>query len=83
MSVWLVASIALTVGLLACALACVRAEASAGLAALNVGGVTSVMLMVTLTEAFQRQPFIDLAIVLGALSMGGSLAFVRYLDRRR
>ena len=52
-------------------------------AALNVAGVTAVMLLVTLAEAFQRQPFIDLAVVLGAMSLAGGLAFVRFLERRR
>jgi hypothetical protein len=41
-----------------------------------------VMLMVTLCEAFVRQPFIDLAQALAALSVVGSLAFVRFLGRR-
>lgn len=83
MSVWLAASIVLACGLLACGLACVRADPPAGLAALNVAGVTAVMLLVTLAEAFQRQPFIDLGVVLGATSLAGSLAFVRFLERRR
>ena len=83
MSVWLLASIVLTCGLIACALACVHAPPPAGLAALNVAGVVVVMLLVTLTEAFRRQPFIDLALVLAALAFAGSLAFVRFLERRR
>ena len=82
MSAWLLASIVLTGGLLACGLACVRCGPPAAVAALNVASVVTVMLMMTLTEAFTRQPFMDLAVVLAPLSLAGSLAFVRYLERR-
>lgn len=83
MSIWLAASIALACGLAACGAACLRASPSAGLAALNVAGVTAVMLLITLTEAFKRQPFIDLPLVLAPMAVGGGLAFVRFLERRR
>ena len=82
MSVWLAASIALSCGLGACLLACLRADTAAALAALNVAGVTAGLALVTMTVAFARQPFIDLAVVLAPLSLAGSLAFVRYLARR-
>ena len=83
MSIWLAASIALVAGLLPCTLACLRREAAAMLAALNVAGATAVLALVTLTVAFTRQAFVDLAVVLAALSIGGSLAWIRYLERRR
>lgn len=83
MSIWLAASIALVAGLLPCTLACLRRDASAALAALNVAGATAVLALVTLTVAFTRQAFVDLAVVLAALSIGGSLAWIRYLERRR
>jgi multisubunit Na+/H+ antiporter MnhF subunit len=82
MNPWLAASIALSVGLMACGLACLRSDPPAALAALNVASVVATMLMVTLTEAFARQPFIDLAEAMAALSLVGSLAFVRFLGRR-
>jgi multisubunit Na+/H+ antiporter MnhF subunit len=82
MSAWLLASIVLSAGLMACALACLRCEPPAAVAALNVGSVVTVMLMVTLTEAFKRQPFIDLAVVLAPLGLLGSMVFVRFLERR-
>lgn len=82
MSVWITASIVLACGLGACALACVRSGAPAALAALNVAGVTVVVLLITLTQAFRRQPFIDLAVVLAPMTLGGGLAFVRFLERR-
>ena len=83
MSAWLLASILLSGGLMACALACLRADPPAALAALNVATAVAVLLMVTLTEAFDRQPFIDLAVVLGPLGIAGTLAFVRFFERRQ
>ena len=83
MSIWLAASIALAAGLAVCGLACLRSTPSAGLAALNVAGVVAVTLLITLTEAFKRQPFIDLPLVLAPMAVAGGLAFIRFLERRR
>ncbi|MHB1568273.1 MAG: monovalent cation/H+ antiporter complex subunit F [Solirubrobacteraceae bacterium] len=81
MTVWLAASVALSCGVGVCLLACVRADVGGALAALNVAGVTTALALVTMTVAFSRQPFIDLAVVLAPMSLAGSLAFVRYLER--
>lgn len=83
MSVWLAASIAMLAGLVPAVAACLRRDAAAALAALNVGGATTVLILVTLSVAFSRQAFVDLAVVLAPLSIGGSLAFARYLERQR
>lgn len=83
MSEWLLASILLSGGVMACGVACVRSDLPSALAALNVASTVAVLLMVTLTVAFGRQPFIDLAVVMGPLGISGSLAFVRFLERRR
>jgi len=83
LSIWLAASIALVAGLMPCLLACVRTDRAGALAALNVAGATAVLALVTLSVAFARQPFIDLAVVLAALSIGGSLAWIRFLERQR
>jgi multisubunit Na+/H+ antiporter MnhF subunit len=53
------------------------------LAVLNVAGVLTVVLLITLSVQFTRQSFVDLAVVLAPVSIGGSLAFVRYLEGRR
>jgi multisubunit Na+/H+ antiporter MnhF subunit len=83
MSVWLAASIVLTCGLVPCCLGCLRSDVVSALAAYNVAAAVAALLLVTMTVAFNRQPFIDLAVVLVPLSAGGSLAFVRFLGRRR
>ncbi len=83
MSIWMAASIALLAGFLPCTLACLRRDIGAALAALNVASVLAVLLLITLSVEFNRQSFVDLALVLAPLSVGGSLAFVRYQERRR
>lgn len=80
---WLAASVALSCGIGLCLLGCVGVGTAAALAALNLAGVTAVLALVTMTVAFSRQPFIDLAVVLAPLALAGSLAFVRYLERQR
>lgn len=80
---WLAASIALVFGLLACGVACIRTSAPSALAALNVAAVAAVLLLMTLTVTFKRQPFMDLAVVLAPMALAGGLAFVRFLERRR
>lgn len=82
MSIWMAASIALTIGFVPCTLACLRRDAAGALAALNVAGVLAVMLLITLSVEFARQSFVDLALVLAPVAVGGSLAFVRYLERQ-
>ena len=83
MSIWMAASITLMACLLPCTLACLRRDVPAALAALNVASVLAVLLLITLSVEFNRQSFVDLAVVLAPMSVGGCLAFVRYLERRR
>lgn len=79
---WLIAAVVLACGVLPCALVCLRADIISALAALNLAGVLAVALLMMLSVAFGRQPFIDLAVVLAPLAMSGLLAFVRFLERR-
>ena len=83
MSIWMAASIALSCGLGLCLAGCLRGDTASALAALNLAGVVAALELVTLSVAFARQPFVDLAVVLAPLSLGGTLAAVRFLERRR
>jgi multisubunit Na+/H+ antiporter MnhF subunit len=83
MSQWTLAAIVLSLGLLPLLTVCAREQLASALAALNIAGVITVTVLVVLTVAFDRQPFIDLAIVTAALSIIGLLAFVRFLERRK
>jgi len=79
---WLIAALALLPGLLACGLVCVLSDVLDGLVALELAGVLSTVELLLLAEGTQRQPFVDLALVLAVMSFVGSLAFARLLERR-
>ena len=50
------------------------------LVALELASGLAVSALLTLAEGFQRQPFVDLALVLAFLSLIGSVVFARFLE---
>ena len=81
MNAWLIGALALLPGVLACVWVCARSDVIAGLAALELAGTLSTVVLIMLAEGIHRQPFIDLALVLAVMSLIGSLAFARLLER--
>lgn len=81
MSLWLAAGAVLGLGLVPCALTCLRPGPMRAVIALEVGGVVASMCLLVLSDEFRRQPFADLGLVLAVLSFTGALAFLRYLER--
>ncbi len=83
MNLWLTVSVVVACGFVPCILVCARSDLGSGLAALSVASVLAVVMLMTLTVAFARPPFIQLGLVLAPMSVIGSFAFVRFLERRR
>ncbi|MBV9453852.1 MAG: hypothetical protein JOZ19_07010 [Rubrobacter sp.] len=82
MNAWVLAAIVLVLGgIVPCLLVSLRGSAMEGLVALELGGVISALVFLLLAEGFQRQSFVDLALMLAVLSFVGALAFVRYVER--
>lgn len=82
MTPWLVATGALTVGLVAMCVGAARVESvESRLAALNGASTLAVVTLLVVGAAFDRSAFADLAIVLAVLSFIGNLAFARFLER--
>jgi multisubunit Na+/H+ antiporter MnhF subunit len=81
MNEWEIVAALLGVGLLPCLAVSVVAGAAHGLVALEVASVLLTTILMVLSEAFKRQPFIDLALTFALLSLVGSLAFARLLER--
>ena len=81
MNEWMIAAAALGVALIPCLAVCLLAEPAAGLSALEIAGVLVSTILMLLSEGFHRQPFIDLAVVLAPMSLVGSLAFARLMER--
>lgn len=82
MNGWILAAVVLVLGgIVPCLVVSVRASVMEGLVALEMAGVMAVLVLLLLAEGFQRQPFVDLALVLAVLSFVGALGFVRYMER--
>jgi multicomponent Na+:H+ antiporter subunit F len=54
-----------------------------GVVALEVAGTVTVAILLCIAEGTERQPFADLALVLGLVSFAGAVAFLRFLERLR
>ena len=83
MNLWMAASLALACGFVPCIWVSSRADMGSALAALSVASVIAAAMLITLTVALARPPFIELGVVLAPLALLGSLTFVRFLERRR
>lgn len=72
-------------GLLACMIGpfirCVHGDAISRLVALEAGSSICVLILLSLTEAYHRASFIDLALTLAFLTFGAGLVFARFLER--
>jgi multisubunit Na+/H+ antiporter MnhF subunit len=81
MNEWEIAAAVLGFAVIPCLAVCLLAEMASALAALEVAGVLVTTILVLLSEAFHRQPFIDLAVVLAPMALVGSLMFARLMER--
>jgi multicomponent Na+:H+ antiporter subunit F len=81
MNEWAIAATVLAFALVPCILVCVLAPAPHGLVALEIAGVLVTTILMLLAEAFHRQSFIDLAVVLAPMALIGSLTFARLMER--
>jgi multisubunit Na+/H+ antiporter MnhF subunit len=81
MNEWLWAAAGLTVALTALVAAAVRRPLLEGLIALEAAGVNATLIMLLIAVGTKRQPFGDLALILGITSFAGSLAFLRFGSR--
>ena len=81
MNLWELGAVILLGALLPCVAICLRAGAGSALAALEITGTVVTTVLMILSEAFVRQPFIDLAIVAALLTSVGSLAFARLMEQ--
>jgi multicomponent Na+:H+ antiporter subunit F len=81
MSAWMMAAIALLLGLAPCALVCLKGTATDRLVAYELAGIVEVLILVLLAQALQRDVFFDVALVLAFLSLAGGLVFAHFIER--
>jgi len=77
----MLASAVLLGSLVPCGVVCLRGGAVDRLVGLEMTGVVTTLLLLTLCEAMHRTPFVDLAVAMALLALGGSLVFVRTFER--
>jgi multicomponent Na+:H+ antiporter subunit F len=78
---WLVAAVALLVGLVPCAVVCFRGTPMERLVGLELAGNVDTLILLVLAEGYHQAVFFDLAVVLALLSFAGGLVFARFLER--
>ena len=81
MNVWLWCAVALVAAMVPLLAVLVRRSALDGLVALELAGVNATLALLLIAEGVGSQPFVDLALVLGALSFAGVILFIRFVDR--
>ena len=84
MNEWLWAAAVLTVALSALVVVAARRTLLEGLVALEAAGTTATLVLLLVAEGTHRQPFGDLAMILGVVSFAGALGYLRFsreLDR--
>jgi multisubunit Na+/H+ antiporter MnhF subunit len=81
MNEWEIAAAVLGFALIPCVAVCLLAKLGSALAALEITGVLVTTILILLSEAFHRQSFIDLAVVLAPMALIGSLLFARLMER--
>ena len=81
MSPWTFAAFVLVLALLPCGRMVFHGGAFDRLVGLEFAAVTLTLALLVLSEAFGRGAFVDLAVALALLALGGALVFVRTMER--
>jgi multisubunit Na+/H+ antiporter MnhF subunit len=81
MNAWLVAAAALLAGMLPLGWVAARHAAEDGLVALEAGGTTLALVLLLVAQGTDRSAVSDLALVMAAVSLVGSLALATLLER--
>lgn len=81
MNPWILTALLLLVCMVPCLYLVTRGDTMTRLVALEAGSTIAVMILLVLTEGYQRVPFVDLALTLALLTYGAGLVFARFLER--
>lgn len=81
MNVWLIAAVALLVGLVPCMIVCLRGSPMDRLVGLEMAGTVDTLVLLVLAAGYEQAIFFDLAVVLALLTFAGGLVFARFLER--
>ena len=76
------AAVLLVVGMLPAVVVAGRGRVLDRLAGLAMAGMVATLVMLLLSEGYQRSSYVDAGLVLAALSLTGSLVFARLVVRQ-
>jgi multisubunit Na+/H+ antiporter MnhF subunit len=77
---WELAAAVLGAALLGCVCLAALTTVATALVALELAGTIATTILMVLSEGLQRQPFIDLAVVLAVVSVLGCMVIARLLE---
>ena len=80
MNEWAIVAAVLGAGLVACGGLAALGGVATALVGLELGGTIATTILMVLSEGLQRQPFIDLAVVVAVFSVLGCMVIARILE---
>ncbi|MGH2873681.1 MAG: MrpF/PhaF family protein [Solirubrobacteraceae bacterium] len=80
MNEWLIAALVLLVALVPVGVVAGRARPASGLVALQLAGTDAALVLLLLSQAFDRQPFVDLALIGAVMSSIGSVTLAAFIE---
>ena len=81
MNAWMMTAIGTGGCLIPCAWMCLRGSAERRLVGLEMTGILVTILLMLLTLAYGRLPFMDLPLTLAVLSFGAGVVFARFREK--
>ena len=81
MNPWLLAATVLLFTLVPIGIVVFRGDPMDRLVGLEAAGMIVTMILLLLTQGFERATFFDVALAAALLSFGGGLVFARFLER--
>lgn len=78
---WTITAIALLIGMVGPFVRCVRGDTVSRLIGLQAGSSMCAVILLVLSQAYHRIPFVDLALTVALLALGAGLVFARFLER--
>lgn len=81
MNFWMVMATVTGGCLIPCAWSCLHGSAERRLVGLEMASIVITIVLVLLTGAYGRLPFIDIPLTLAVLTFGAGLVFARFLEK--
>jgi multicomponent Na+:H+ antiporter subunit F len=81
MNLWLISAAILLLCMVPCGWICMTGAVMERFAALQMGQILTVLILLLLAEGYSRAIYFDLSLVLAVLSFASGLVYVRFLER--